>query len=395
MIRTEFVAYAFMLIFGAIGAWGSREATPDLVWFLDNPGKVGGDALPRAYETLAELGAREAIPDILRKLKLQGATQGAARAAAIMGLKEAIPSLRTLLASENIFVVMEAAKALGQLGDRDSLPALRALLRHKDASIRTGASIGLAMLDDRDSIPRILEISRDKEGGYRDSLTPLLYFGLKDEFVVNLSGGDPRPEMVWAFGADLLPVFLQKLRIGDIHSRRNTLLALGYMPGDTALAAIRGMLQDPYEENRQSAYEMLCRRGEREGVARTLDTFNHRYKALPFQLNAVRTPEVWNRLKEKRLKEPVYASVKDLLGLIANEAGLALELPAGDIPERATWEKRYQRLQTWGRRMSLLEALEQLSHRHWMPILEKDRIRIVLRGEARGFWTDWSAKENR
>jgi hypothetical protein len=290
---------------------------------------------------------------------------------------------------------------LGEFGDKDSIPTLRKLLHDPDASVRTSASIGLAMLGDRESIPRIVEITRDREGGYRDSLTPLLYLasvGTRQEFLTNFKTNSHMATAVMAqvFGEELLPELLPLLhKPKDPGTRRNAMVAAGHIPGDAALSEIRIMLQDSYDDARYTAAEMLCRRGLREGVPIILDNFVHQWKFLPFELNAVRKPDVWKRLREKELKAPVYASARDLISMIAKEAGLSLEEPPGNSPERPTWANYYQSLQEWGRPLTLLEALDRVRHRHWMVVLEDDRIRIVPKNEALAFWKEWWEKENK
>jgi HEAT repeat protein len=400
LIRTEFDGYAFSLIFRCVSTWGSREAIPQLLWFLDNPPKFGQQEIPTAFRTLEVLGAREAAPVLLRKLGLDPPMNGAAATAAEMDLKEAIPLLRTQLGSANNRVITEAAHALGVFGDRDSLPMLRKLLGHSDASVRTAASIALSMMKDHVSFSRILEVTRDQEGGYRDELTPLLYLGspeAKREFLVNFKTHHhmATPAMAAVFGRDLLPSLLPVLQSRNAGDRRNALQVAGLVPGDEVLAELRRMLQDPYDDAKIVAAEMLCRRGLREGVPLVLGNTLDRYRGLNFELNAVRTPQVWKRLRETELKGPVYASARDLIALIAKEAGMSFEEPPANDPNRSTWTNTYFRIQEWAYPLTLLDALDRIRHRSWMVILENDRLRLVPREQALEFWKSWWEKENR
>jgi hypothetical protein len=340
------------------------------------------------------------MPVILKKLAADPPMRGAAATAAQMDLKEAIPMLRTHLGSANTRVVMEAARALGILGDRDSLPALRKLMGHSDASVRTAATIALSMMGDHESLRRIVEITRDKEGGYRDELTPLLYLGTPEarkEFLVNFRSHRhmASPAMAAVFGEELLPALLPLLKSSNPGDRRNALAVAGLIPGDIMLAELRRMLQDPYDDARVTAAEMLCRRGLREGVPVVLGNTLDRYRGLNFELNAVRTPGTWKRLQEMELKQPLYASARDLIARIAGDAGLSFEEPPAQDPNRSTWMNTYVRLQEWGRPLTLLDALDRIRHRQWMVILENDRLRLVPREQALQFWNQWWEKENR
>ena len=109
------------------------------------------------FEALAELGAREAVPDMLRFLesRVDSYQQQAIRTLADLGAAESVDQIAPLLTDEDIPVRRTAFEAMTVLAPRRAVAAMRPLLNHSDAGIRSPAVLWLGYLDDRDSLPRI------------------------------------------------------------------------------------------------------------------------------------------------------------------------------------------------------------------------------------------------
>jgi hypothetical protein len=135
------------------------------------------------------------------------------------------------------------------------------------------------------------------------------------------------------------------------------------------------------------AASWLCRLGDRGGLPVLL-----REGRELASLNAIRCPGSWQRLREKRLTEPLEGSLKEVLTKIAIEAGLPME-----ISEQASIGSR--RALADHRRLTpkdcptLLEALDRLTRQTGSEtfILEEDRLRLVGDGDAWKFWEGWAA----
>jgi hypothetical protein len=147
---------------------------------------------------------------------------------------------------------------------------------------------------------------------------------------------------------------------------------------------------------RQTAVTMLCRNGRRDALPIMFASdFDQGYSFPYLELNAVRSPETWKRLRERALDRAVYGTASELTAMIATQAGLVVEGPPQGSSLLPTWQNYHLRLQEWGRPLSLLEALERLRHSRWAFVLESDRIRVLSVADAGKFWNEWWAKEKK
>ncbi|HUT18964.1 MAG TPA: HEAT repeat domain-containing protein [Anaerolineae bacterium] len=112
-----------------------------------------------AAETLAEIDAREAIPDLRTMLQDSDwpLRQAAARAIAQVAGREAIPDLRTLLKDENWRVRDAAAQAFTQVAGREAISDLQTMLKAPGLLMRRHAADALGKLLIEDDITWLAE----------------------------------------------------------------------------------------------------------------------------------------------------------------------------------------------------------------------------------------------
>lgn len=388
-----------------LGNIGAKEAVPDIINLIKNPGNFLPDHfLPRAMEALGQLGGPEAAAAILERVRREPPDFKAIEVAAQMGLTEAVPTLRKILNSD----APTAATVLDPLvvlNDRESIPRMRALLSHKDLAVRSITAKGLAKFGDAESRPRILEIVRERvDPGTcvpsHDPAAILLYLPRKESrrdlaALVGRHYYGNGEAWAWAGGEEFVPLLLPRLKLED-HDRQWPVNVLGRIGGEKAVVGIRELLTAKDLYLRHLAASMLCRNGLREVLPIVLTPdFDQGYSFPYLELNAIRSPQIWKRLHDRVLERPVYGTAKELTTLLGREAGLAVEGPPEGSSLRPTWEQYHLRLQEWGRPLSLLEALERIRHARWAFILESDRIRVLSPVDAGKFWTDWWAKEKK
>jgi HEAT repeat protein len=388
-----------------LGYIGGREAVPDIIALIDNPGQfLPEHFLPRAMEALGQLGGPEAEAAILNRVRRDPPDFKAIEIAAQMGLKDAVPTLRKILNSDAPTAV-SMIDPLVVLNDRESIPRMRKFLSHDDLGVRSLAAKGLAKIGDEESFPRLLEIARERQSPEKyvpghDPVLILLYLppeiARRDlaGWVGKSSNGHAA---AWARigGEEFVPLLLSRLKLDEMDRYWETNV-LGRIGGEPATQGIRELLTAKNQYLRSTATSMLCRNGLRDALPLIFSTESVQGYGFPYlELNAVRSPKIWKRLGERALKQPVYGTAKELVTMIANEAGLSVEVPPAGSPVLATWENYHLRLQEWGRPLSLLEALERLQHSRWAFVLEGDRIHVMSPVDARKFWIDWWAKEKK
>lgn len=398
-LKTEDHPNAVENLLRLLGQWGCREAIPDILDLLKNPRPMSDLYQPTVFHTLSQLGAKEASPEILAHLKAGRTLHAAADAAAQLGLAEAVPPLRKLLAADDPHVLAAAAVPLAALGDRDSVPRFRELLSHAAPDVRASASLALAVLGDRESHDRILAIARAEQYPSTQVLDALAIFR-SPEAIEWIAGKMTYPSTRYlramALGGEAAMAALRrKLGHSDVWTRYGVVRALGHIDTEAATAELLRMLQDEAEDVRWMAAQMLCRRGLAEGVPLTWDQARKRYSALPFELNAIRRPAAWAKLKSAMLPEPFYGTPKQLVERIAAAAGLPLEGLSPASREYPAWAGVYLRIPPEDLPINGLDALDRTAQTRWTVVLESDRVRVLPRQESLEFWKAWYAEERR
>ena len=384
-----------------LAGWGYREAIPVILDKIENPGFGAELYLHSAYESLATLGAREAGPLLVKQLQ-KNAPQVDPLASVIaqLGLTEGIPGLRKLLSSENLKQHPGVAVALGQLGDVESREPLRNLLTRADIEIRAAAALGLVLLGDRESFPSIIKFfegSPHLPERAREALALIRTPEARALLSKHVSYSPPRFNVAMAPGGpDVMANLRGFLTHADVWHRWGAVRALGFIDGDETTADLRRIVKEDADDNvRRAAASMLCRRGILDGVVQTWAQARTAYAAAPFDLNGVRSPLIWAKLKRATLKDPYYGPVKGLV----EKAAAAADFPLEGLPETSreypAWANVYVRISAADLPLSVIDVLDRVPQNRWMMILESDRLRIVAYREAMAFWNEWVQKEKR
>jgi HEAT repeat protein len=103
-----------------------------------------------AAEYLADLGAIEAIPPLMRLLDVADPYVRAAAAQALgrLGAWEALPRLREIAADDQDFVRSWAIGAIGDIGDPEDVDLLISLLADPSMRVRAAAALALGLFRD-------------------------------------------------------------------------------------------------------------------------------------------------------------------------------------------------------------------------------------------------------
>jgi HEAT repeat protein len=317
----------------AIGRLEFKECLGDLRGLLSDP---DSPVIAAAAEALGRMGDRDSVPDLEKALSTPA---GSARARIVMVLAS-LGSLRgeeealRLLRNGNEYSRALAAERAGILRLEAARPALRELLGDSDRSVVGQAIVALGSLGDRESILRIV---------------PLLHV--------------PPP--------------------GHIAAVVEALSPLGDGPW---LAGVKKDLESRNDAVRQGAARILCSAGHREGAPELLAHADAGRDRL-LELNGVRRPEVWGRLRASTVSRDRGLRRSDGIAQAAAAAGLSVEFPASPA-FRDLLEEISDRVHPEDdARVSALSILEEvLGTQPLEVIVENDRLRILSRFKARAFW---------
>jgi hypothetical protein len=140
----------------------------------DSSERVGETALA----TLAGLGAREAVPDIVRALKKPDVLtrRTALRALGWLESKASLPEILGGLRDADASVREASVAALGDLRARESASRIVELLDDPDRGVRGRAALVLGMLDAGEAVPGIARLLQDDAGEVRRAAAEALCF---------------------------------------------------------------------------------------------------------------------------------------------------------------------------------------------------------------------------
>jgi len=214
---------------------GAKEAIPDIVPLLkDQDENIRG----RVVEALSKLGAKEAIPDIVPLLKDSDEVVRCSAVDALkeLGAKEAIPALVPLLKDSDEVVRRSAVDALKELGAKEAIPALVPLLKDSDKAVRRRAVEALDSLEDKEAIPALVAFLKDSDELVRHRAVEALD-SLEDK--------------------EAIPALVAFLKDSDNAVRRRAIEALIKLRAKEAIPAIVALLKDQDNGVRSSAVVML------------------------------------------------------------------------------------------------------------------------------------------
>jgi HEAT repeat protein len=282
-----------------------------------------------AVEALQSIGEKESIPELAALLRFQGPhLEAVARALDGLGARNLVEE-----ALENEFWGGRATAlyVLGELGAVDLVPKIEKGLEDPDARVRGAAIAALSRLDSAASLDRIEKL---------------------------MSDADPQ------------------VRLRALHF-------VAWKNREASIEALQSALKDENQGVRVVAACGLARMGRPDGVELML--LVHRKE--PWScgltpLNRLRAPEVWKRLADEKLKRDVQGTYAEEWNLLAQEAGLKLE-----ISEEIEYASRPSPvISSRGGKKSLLYALLESSP---TVVLEEGRIRILDHERLHLFWKQW------
>jgi len=265
----------------------AKKAVPILMAILED---VDNPLRPGAAYALAKLGAKQAVPLLIRALPKDDGTEMRFVAPVALVLlnpendlyiKLALPRLIELLGDESGQVRHEAAATLARIGPKAAaaVPELTAGLEDRDPAVRSEflAALGAMGPAAGDALPAILKSLADADyhvryaasyvigqlGPAAKEAIPVLQRNVqgRDEFLQIISAWalvrvDPKRE---GLAGECLGPLTRALKLPDSHLRKEAVEALGLLGSAAAPAApaIKELAHDPDEAVRKSAAEAL------------------------------------------------------------------------------------------------------------------------------------------
>jgi HEAT repeat protein len=252
-------------VMGALVQFGVASAPP-LVGLLKDPNRVIRNA---AINTLAQLG-EVAVPSLVAALddKTPEIREGAAEVLHKMGTPAVTPMIKALMhAKEN--GRRAVAEVLGKLKEPTAAPALVDLLEDPSAAVRTAAANSLAAIGWKPNSPEeivqqaiaIGDFSKAVEAGAAG--VPLLMGVLKSASGREWEGV---AHALADIGTPAAEPLLDLVKTGEAAPKSRALHVLGMIGGDSAVAAMTAVIQDPDPSVRESAVTALWNIGGPKAV---------------------------------------------------------------------------------------------------------------------------------
>lgn len=218
---------------------GAKEAIPDIIKLLQD-----NDPVIRQSATivLSNFVAKEAIPDITKLLQ---DNEFRVRLEAVSALgniraKESIPEMTKLLQDDNPLVRYDAVWALSKLYAKEAIPGITRLLKDTDIKIRYAAVYALGNLNAKEAIPEIAKLLQDTDAGVRRGAVCAL--GTLD-------------------AKELTPEVIKLLHDDYDKIRQDTIDALVKFEAKAAIPEIKKLLKDENKDVRDTAEEALKKLG--------------------------------------------------------------------------------------------------------------------------------------
>lgn len=421
------------LAVGMAGRAKMEEAIPDLRRLMD---EGDPEILPHVMGALADLGARDLVPQLLKMLGEEGTRHTAVNLLGRLGAREALPALvrmcdpdrhdgtllealgalkvtiadlephlrsdvsadrrrgvlilqrvrppgaagriAPLAADPDPGVRMQVLGALGEFDDPSLLgAAAERLIADPDPQLRSFA-MGFLMRSHGDAaLPAVRRLLEDPAPSVRCEAIRRLSDAWTRDDLPRLTRF-LRDEETACAAAEALGGIGVREAIPDVlshlkeHKCREAAEALARLDAREAVPVLEKFLAEGSGSDRLSA--ALCRLGSAAGAPRLVAS----YHDCRFPLNALRSPSVWAKLRATRLPGPLKGSGREVLRRIGDAAGLSIEFPADDSRE---WKVEI------AAGTPLLEAIEQTRWGH--VVLESDRLRVLPDDAERRFWRAW------
>lgn len=324
----------------------------------------------QAATWLGEHKEPEAVAGLLEALKDKEDYVAAKAAIALVGLRDrrGLPVLSrvfdTPLADQD-----EIMLTLAKLGSKDIVPKVVFRLGDKGAHTRAAAVRSLAILDVKEAVPKIEPLLKDP-----------------DEFV--------RAQSVSALcklmGTEAIPRILPLLQDKSMFVVFQTLHALARIKAWQAEPDVADLLEDLKPEVRRLAASWLARAGSLRGVAELLEDEDGALTAL----NALRNPEVWNRLESCAAPSELQGTVLQRIEQVSRAAGMKVIVEPAPLGDSKRWLDRTPRDWDPGEPVSVAIALWLIAPSAYLVVFEEDRIRLLPRESGARFWREWWKEAN-
>lgn len=266
-----------------------------------------------------------------------------------------------LLKDADMVVRMHAAYALGARGDRKAVPALSARMDdpQEDPDVKGACALALGVLNDPTIVRTLLRHWDDPKCSFWGAS------GLARQRA---------PEAV--------PALLKMLVSENPWATPHWARALRTLDRQAGLDALRGLLTVEDRFRRGAVAQGLCILGSEEGVATLLTEARRNPKLRLTALNALRKPEIWDRLELRFVPLEFLDQAIPRDEAIERATGLRIERDPWETPKTTTFG---------GIRQDWMSALDVLALHENGWILEEGKIRILGRGQEFRYWTEWAA----
>lgn len=379
-----------------------------------------------AAKAVGELKIMEACPLLLDLLVHEESGEmmelAAARSLGKLAPKGIVPEITPLLRSDEECVRWGAATALGELEARSAVPELARLVRDPNEAIRLAAITALGKLDTVKAIPHLrhrldegaLEVSERMailrtlaEMGHQGAVPGLMDLLKSDEWYIR---SEALSSLALLSGPGTQDILASSLEDEHYSVRYRAAFLLGEVARSDAAPILRGFMKDPKNSGfREAAASSLCLLKDRAGAMTLIEAVENHLTGLrsgpiddeegdwaPLNpLNALRQPQLWEKLKKTPITGSFRGSTRSLVSQLARQAGLTVEIPETKYWKEEMWLQKSRWIRSRRGQISILEALEDiLPGEPYAFLLQPGRIRVLGTWKAIDFWKKWAKEEN-
>jgi HEAT repeat protein len=400
-------ALADLCLAAATGSEDVRVAALDALFLIRDPAclptilSLLKDPEPEVRKTAIQAMAHFGKKDDASRIEpfLADANPGVRASAALtlasLGHRESTPAIVKLLKDAEDDVRYSAINALGKLGDRTSIPSIMECLGDEGIVVPNTVAEVLAKLDAKDQIPKLVAALNDPEPRVRiGSMKALVELGAVDKIpdIARLLKGDD--QLVRRYAAISLGKMAASDQVGALakfafdEGRQDVCLkALGRIGGPEADLTLLKAMKESKRFFRLEAASYLAWHGRRDGVEVIL---RESEKPRHFNaLNALRRPDLWKKLNQTRLREPIRGRRSDVFRGIAAQLDCTLDLPKAFGRYEDSWLEEVTVADC--SRESMFDLIESKmdtldGEGPYGFVLEEGRLRLIPRNELPRFW---------
>ena len=295
---------------------------------------------------LARLGGSRAFPEIIDAM----ASENARVRATARGLVESIPrgdidmteeSIAAMLKDASAVKHAEILKLLGQFADKVGLPAVRQGLGSDRKTVRLAAITALGRMGGKADVPVLTGMLAKHERGSEE-------YGLAESALCGLPGDEATSaiaETMKTAESGMGVVLLQVLARRDVSAHVDTLMSVAGKHKDEAVrvAAIEALKSSVNENDLPAFVDLLCRaktEGEQRAAEKVLVASMRRIDEASAYVEPIKT-KLAGASPDARL------TLLRVLGVVGNEAALAVMADATEDADAAVRETALRALSKW------------------------------------------------